>query len=758
MLSAYRGAETYQDQAIVRLRYRSGGRQFEDQAPVAVAWSAPNRLRVKAYQVEVVCDGDQLVARIQDPSTRDFDGQVVVRTAPQKLTLEQLWGEDEILSLAFRQGLAGYPLQLDLLLSQQPLAALMEQDVQRSLLAPAELDGQPCHRVEVSTPDGTFVLWIDQQSYVLRRIAYPAETFAAEIAADASVTDLQLTVECHNARFNQPAERSTFTCRIPPGAKQVTQLIPLPRELPSELFGKKTEPYQFQSLDGQTITSQSLGDHIKVFAWFNNHPACQSTIQQLNQVHQQYREQPNVSIRAVCAESSEVTDQQIESLARAWAVDLPIVRDVQALGRDLFEIPWAPTLVVLDGDNTVQIYEVGANPNLVAELPQVLEQLLAGVDVAGAILDQFREEQNRYEASLQRGRPETSASTAQAGPIASPSAPQLLQLRPLWENKDLTAVGNLLAQRDERGATRFFVHEGWRTVTEIGGQGSLLARHVLDLPARAAVGQLRCWTDSQGRRFYVGWSLRSDQAHVFDEQWNRQFSYPPQELEHEGIQDAMLSDLDGDGHPELHLGFWGTAGVHSVSLSGNRLWDNQEITHVLSLAVGASTDNRSTLWATSASGAVLQLDHHGRGERLAQHTGQLVHHLFRSESANQSETPFCAICYGAEGRRLALGLGVDAQSRWRYSLPSGAFSAPVRFVTSARLLDDRHSYWLIAGSDGTVHIISGDGRFTDHFATGHEILGLAGGRQDTAGILVVSHAGGLQAYQISPTATAAVFD
>ena len=106
---------------VVRLQYRRDGESYEDEAPLAVSWQAPNQLRVQAYQVEVACDGAQLMARIKDEATRNFDGQVVVRDAPRRLTLRELWEEDEILSLAFRQGLAGYPLQLDLLLSETPL-------------------------------------------------------------------------------------------------------------------------------------------------------------------------------------------------------------------------------------------------------------------------------------------------------------------------------------------------------------------------------------------------------------------------------------------------------------------------------------------------------------------------------------------------------------------------------------------------------------------------------------------------------------
>ncbi len=687
LIRLYDDATAYQDNAVVRLQYRRGGKSYEDEARASVHWQAPNRIRVEAYQVEAVCDGKQLSARIKDEPTNNFDGQVVVRDAPPKLTLSELWEEDEILSLAFRQGLAGYPLQLDLLLSDTPLVALLDEGVERTLLESAKLDGHTCHRLRVDTADGTFVLWVDQQQGVLRRVEYPAATFAAEIAEDKAVEDLQLTVEFRAAELGTVPPEETFALRVPADAKRVKRFIPPPRELPSDLFGKTTTPYVFTDLSGESVTNQMLADRIKVFVWFNNHPACQATIQQLSQVYQQYKLQDRVAIRAVCAEPSSFTSQQVQALTASWQIDLPIVRDLQALGRDLFQIPWAPTLIVLDGNNVVQIFEVGANPNLVAELPQVLEQLLAGEDLAGTILDQFRREQTQYERALARGEPDVPVNLTEGTSVASVSGPQLLQLRPLWENVQLQATGNVVALEDNQQGLRFLVHEGWRTITEVGGQGNLITRHELDLPPLAAVSQLLSAVDSKGERYFVAWSLRSPQAHVFDAQWRRVLSYPPSSLQHDGVQDALLTDLDGDGNLELEVGFWGAAGVHSVSLSGTTLWTSGEISHVLSMLATPPVDGRRTLWVASASGAVTRCDQHGRGSQVGHNSGMLIHHLFGGSDQADVPIPYCGISYGLEGRRLALGLTPEPKSQWRYNLPGGAFDTQIRFVASARLLD-----------------------------------------------------------------------
>ena len=353
--------------------------------------------------------------------------------------------------------------------------------------------------------------------------------------------------------------------------------------MPSELIGQTTSQFAFADLAGNVLSSESLANRIKVFLWFNNHPACQSSVQQLNQVYQQYKSQSRVAMYAVCTEPSTVTDVQVGQLMQLWRVDVPAVRDPQAFGRDLFQIPWAPTMVVLDGNNVLQILEVGANPNLVAELPQVLERLLAGDDLASEIREQFRQARAAYEEALVRGEP-NSVDAGADSPVAAQTSPHLLRLQPAWTNKDLRAAGNILAVADGSGDTRYLVFDGWRTIVELDGDGRAVAGHELDLPEMAGVSQLQSAVDADRQRHYVAWSLRSAQAHVFDAQWRRVLSYPPSSVEHEGVQDALLTDLDADGHPELCVGFWGTAGVHCVSLAGTVLWTNQTVSHVFSLA------------------------------------------------------------------------------------------------------------------------------------------------------------------------------
>jgi len=134
--------------------------------------------------------------------------------------------------------------------------------------------------------------------------------------------------------------------------------------------------------------------------WFNDHPASQLGLEQVTSAYAKFADESRVSFHAVCTEPSEVGTQHLERLREQWKLGFPVVRDLEAFGRDVFAIPYAPTTVVLDSRGMVQIYEVGANPELAQQLPDMLEQLLDGEDLAGKIARQCEQERAEYEKAL----------------------------------------------------------------------------------------------------------------------------------------------------------------------------------------------------------------------------------------------------------------------------------------------------------------------------------------------------------------------
>jgi hypothetical protein len=398
MVVRYREAKSYRDQGVVRLKYRQQGQWFEDEGQLTIALVRPNQLQLRAYQLTLVSDGNRLHAVIADPDSNDMDGQVVVRQAPPRFRLDTIY-EDPILMDVMSGGMGGPPVTLELLLSDTPLKELLASSRGVELAAEGTVGDRVCDRVVLKLDEGQLVFWVDRQSHLLRRLEYPAERLTREMAAG-NCTDVSLTAEFLEACIDEPVPDAEFAFAVPPGAKTVSRFVLPPRPLPSELLGQLPGDFFFTGLHGERLSRDLLLGKVAVLLWFNDHPASHQAIGELERVRKALAGAPQIACYAVCTEPSSVSHPQVQTLAQRWGGDVPVVRDLQAFGRDLFRIPFAPTLIVLDARGVIQVFEVGANPNLAAELPDRLRLLVAGEDLAAPQLTQYRQQQMLYEKKL----------------------------------------------------------------------------------------------------------------------------------------------------------------------------------------------------------------------------------------------------------------------------------------------------------------------------------------------------------------------
>ncbi len=86
---------------------------------------------------------------------------------------------------------------------------------------------------------------------------------------------------------------------------------------------------------------------------------------------------------------------------------------------------------------------------------------------------------------------------------------------------------------------------------------------------------------------------------------------------------------------------------------------------------------------------------------------------------------------------------------------------PIEVITTGDIAGDGTKEWLIAGPDGSVHILSSDGKLVDKFNTGSTLAGLAADKFGDQRVLLISKVldkpqddakGVLEAWQIEPTA------
>jgi hypothetical protein len=399
MLATYAQADSYSDRGLVRLRYKQAGQWVQDEAKLAVRLVRPNKLSLRAYQLRMTCDGNRLCATITDQDTADLDGQMLLRPAPDRLQLDRLYDDPVVLNVV-ASGLGGPPATLELLLADEPLKDVLQEGNRRELLTTAEVSGQACWRIQVTLDVGTVILWVECQSFLLRRLEYPTARLFEQLAQAAPCSDLSLTAEFRDAAINEPVREEDFAVEIPTQAKTVRSFVLPPQPAPTEVLGRVADQFHFTDLHGRRVTRESLSGHICVLAWFNDHASSQACLRQLNDVRRRFPDSPQVAIYGVCTEPTARSNDSVQRLGDSWGVAFPIVRDLEAYGRDVFRVPWAPTVVVLDRRGAVQAFEVGADPALAERLQGQLKRLLKGEDLAAETLTRVQQERRQYEAAV----------------------------------------------------------------------------------------------------------------------------------------------------------------------------------------------------------------------------------------------------------------------------------------------------------------------------------------------------------------------
>ncbi len=771
MAAAYQNLNSYADRTQMEFRVRDGDGWLKESAELALTYERPQRLRLVAKRpaagisISFVTNGEEMVASIVDPTTADFDGQVVQRSAPRRLTVASLYSGTEYADLSRPNELFSLLMTLPAQLQLSPLAFLLEKDALAIFLSSARamkqlpdqrVDGRDCHIVELRTDAGRFVFWIDREDRLLRRIEFPtgAEKGDEEAALVCSYTAIETNV---------PRNPREYQLTIPPTAHRVRNFVLPPAETPAKVLNQRPGGFYLTTLDGNQLPSQQWAGKITLLCWFDRQPASQATLAAIEPAYRRRAKDERFEFLAVCSEPVDrLRNQELLALAATWQTKLPLARDLAARGHDLFGIQVTPTIVILDAEGRVQLFEEGCGPDFDEQLPIVLEKLLAGENLAQEYLEFVERRQNDYQnylamASIDAPAPQSSLPTVA---VSAASEPQKVRLVSLWHNPSLQLVGNLLpiaSGVNASGATQvqiLAIRDG-SELLQLGGDGQIEAHYVL-ADGGQPINKLRTVVDGSGRRYFAGWSNLSTNFSLFDDNWNRIFRYPPDELRSDeenaekfssaGIQAVHLADLAGDGQPEAYVAFSGELGLHQVDLTGKRNWKNEKVTGAVSLTSSVDRSGNAYLLASSENGQILPVGGDGKLQRAINVGSRAVHQLFSSDP-NDARSVFCATSYLPTGGLLALGLNGRLEEEWSYPLPSGVHANEIDSVSCGEFPSGR-PLWLLAGADGSIHMVAADGEFYDHFNYGKELTGLATYRTVAGLVVLISSRDGVEAMRV----------
>ena len=721
LVAAYREAGHYQDRGEVTLSYRLQGSLQQDRAQLVTRWSSSGRLFMRCYQVEVASQEGRLRARVYDQATDDLDSQVLSIPTGEQLTLDTLFS-DPLLMEMLQAGRVGIPLPVVLLMDPVSLAEQLGEEAELELLEDRSLREKPCRRLQVSTGGGTFLLWIDAKEMVVLRQEFPVSLFADDLAEDPRVSEISLHVDFHEAGFPETIAESGFLLDEPVNPVTVGHFILPPAPPATDLYGRRPGRFELVDREDGVVTRDSLRGQISVLLWCRADQSSQQATQRLAGISAKWPGTEDLQAFAVFVDAEETPTETISDRLEQWEASIPLLRDLDGLAGDALQIQYAPTLVVLNAEGTVQAFLPAVTTEQLGQLDRIIMQLRGGEDLA-ALFDQqqllLREE---YEKELVAAARQAVVNHE----VAEAAQPERFVAEQVWSFQGANAAGNMVLLPGAEQDYQVLVVDDGKEVIQLDARGRAVATHPLPVEDERDFMMLKAAASRDGKWNYAVMTPGARQVLVLDENWQQKLAYPDLDQPHDGISQVVLTDLEDDGQLELYVAFWGLAGVHRVEMDGKRKWGFRGVSDVISLVTSPRNDvGWQKLLLTDQQGQLLQLNQFGNADPPIDTGGVPLHHLFAGNLEDDAVTRLSAL--SATQSQVVVGLDLELRTRWRYPVELGIFVTQVEMVASSQMSSQAGGIWLVAAANGEVHLVAHDGSFADTFAVGQRISGMTAG-------------------------------
>ena len=333
--------------------------------------------------------------------------------------------------------------------------------------------------------------------------------------------------------------------------------------------GMRAPPLKLSTLDGETVElAQFAGRPVVLAFWATWCPPCRAEIPHLERLE---REVPEVVVLGISDEA--------ETTLREFRTRQPIAYRVASLAdppAPFHGVRSLPTTVFVDRKGVIREVRIGLQ-----EFDELRSRAL-GPEFTGA-------SRSVQAAPIAAGVPlaVTERWSLPLGGVASMATCN-------WHGD---AAPELLVQ--DSGSVLHVVDAGGRETAKVA------------LPER--YGAMECANGADGSARLLGYTTWGQSVTVLDATGRATWSYAAPT----GVNGAHWGDLDGDGEPEMIVGFNGDGGLHAVGSGGRRSWQVTSIGNVWTQAVSPAADEReAVVAATEAGGSVRLFD--GEGSQTAE--------------------------------------------------------------------------------------------------------------------------------------------
>lgn len=404
-----------------RLRYSLQGQSLEFIAHIDWWREASGEFQARIEQsgrvVMLHAHQGNSQAWVVDAATRDLDRQVVHRPLVGSFSITDFYAMTRILDPLRPQHAQSLLDVLPTPLTVSPLAIMLgaagtettaEGDPWMQWLAaaneirhlaPETVEGAAVERIGIVHPTGNYVLHLSPTDHLLRRIDYPPpaelDSAASDVRAFATFSiRADGPIEAAQARgMHSPDERKLVRYFVSPTITQIP-----------ERMGTPCPNLELEESDGRPFVVSRDDGEITLMVWFGNQPSSQLLMEQIERYFS-IKDSLNLRWIAINVDPPEVlSSEQLVELARDWGIRGRLARDPRAQGRDDLGVVRAPTIVLVDAQGTIQLWQEGSHPGFDVALAMLVDKLRKGEDPVAALKHDTAEAAQRYQQALAEAR------------------------------------------------------------------------------------------------------------------------------------------------------------------------------------------------------------------------------------------------------------------------------------------------------------------------------------------------------------------